>query len=129
MTRRNRVLLISAATALGCAALILYTKISKDIIFNGLRYCSLQQLDVVLGPAALLTSASFSGFLASLIVIRKSLIPHMVMSLYVMAKMFFASTCPDFSSPLWFDATLNAALLSGIWLGHYMAEKFPLAPI
>ncbi len=129
MTPRNRVLLISVATALGCAALMLYTKISKDIIFNGLRYCALQQFDLVLGPAALLTSAGFSGFMASLVVIRKSLIPHVVMSMYVVAKMFFVSTCPDFSSPLWFDLTLNTALLSGIWLGNYIAKKFPLAPI
>jgi len=129
MNRSNRLLLTVAATVIGCSSLILFTKISKDIILNGLRYCSLQPQDFFLGPFLLFTSAVLAGFMASIVVIRKNKFPHMAMSIYVLGKIVFFVSCDTFSAPFWFDVGLNTALFSGIWFGNHTAQKFPLAPM
>ena len=129
MNRNSLLLLTAAATVIGCSSLDLFTKISQDIILDGLRYCSLGPYDLFLGPMLLFTSAVLAGFMASLVVVRQNRLPHIAMALYVLGKIMFFVSCDTFSAPFWFSLGLNGCLFLGIWLGNYTAHKFPLAPM
>lgn len=129
MKLRTRIFLTALATVIGGLCLQLYTTLSKDVLFNGIQFCTSSNSDLVLGTMALFISAAFSGFIASLIVVRDNFWPHFFISLFIMGKLSMAALCAQWGGPLWFEVGLHFSLLTGLWLGWYGAEKFPLAPV
>ncbi|MEW2922212.1 hypothetical protein AB1A65_12125 [Muricauda sp. ANG21] len=117
------------ATVIGGCCLQLYVTLSKDVLFNGIQFCSSSSSDLVLGTMALFASAIFSGFIASLIVVRDNFWPHLFISLGIIAKFLLVALCGLWSGPFWFEVGLHCSLLAGLWLGWYGAAKFPLAPV
>jgi len=129
MTVRNRNLLTITATVIGGFSLVVFSKISRDIIFDGLNLCSTTAFNMTFGSLALFTSSLLAGFMASIIVIRNNYLPHIFLSVFILAKMSFMAVCEQWVSQIWFEVGLSAALITGLWLGHYAALKFPLAPV
>ncbi|MDT0607756.1 hypothetical protein [Croceitalea rosinachiae] len=129
MTARNRMLLTLAATVIGGFSLAVFSKISKDILFDGLSLCSSTSLDITLGSLLLFTSSLLAGFIASIIVVRDNYLPHIFISTAILAKMSFIAVCGQAVSQVWLDTGLSITLILGLWLGYYAALKFPLAPI
>ncbi|MER3373196.1 MAG: hypothetical protein RIM83_01005 [Allomuricauda sp.] len=129
MKSRSRIFLTVLATVIGGLCLQLYATLSKDVLFNGIEFCTSSNFDLVLGTVAMLISAIFSGFIASLIVVRDNNWPHFLISLFVIGKLSVVALCAQWGGPLWFEAGLHLSLLAGLWLGWYGANKFPLAPI
>jgi hypothetical protein len=128
MNSRTRVFLTVMATIIGGLSLMLYTTISKDILFDNLSFCTSSSQELVLGSMSLFTSAILAGFISTLIVVKDNFLPHFFISLFIVAKMSFAGICDPWHGPLWFETGLNLSLIGGIWLGRYGAVKFPLAP-
>ncbi|WP_350285644.1 hypothetical protein [uncultured Croceitalea sp.] len=129
MLKSTNLFLTLAGIAIGCASLILFTTIAKDIMFDGLYFCSSNASQLFMGSVTIFTAAALAGFMASILVIRKNYVPHIFMSLYVLSRITMYTTCGDLANPIWFDMTLNLLLLTGVWLGNYSAVKFPLAPM
>jgi len=130
MTLRLRLLLSTIATIVGASSLWLYTTLSKDVLFEGVGYCTSTSGQLLLSVLAILGSSVVSGFLAALIVIRKTHWPHIWLSLALLIQMaLVAISCSEISAPTWFEASQNISLLGGVWLGAFAAGKFPLAPM
>lgn len=129
MRARTKLFLTVLATAIGGCCLQLYVTLSKDVLFNGIQFCTSTTMELVLGTMALFVSAVFSGFIASLIVVRDNFWPHLFISLYILGKLSMVALCAQLGGPLWFEAGLHGSLLAGLWLGWYGALKFPLAPV
>lgn len=129
MKLRTRIFLTVLATVIGGLSLQLYTTLSKDVLFNGIQFCTSSNSDLALGTMALFISATFSGFLASLIVVRDNFWPHFFISLFIVGKLSVVALCGQWGGPFWFEAGLHLSLLAGLWLGWYGAVKFPLAPV
>lgn len=130
MTLRLRLFLSSIATIVGASSLWLYTTLSRDVLFEGVGYCSSTFGQLFLSVLSILGSSVISGFLAALIVIRKTHWPHIWLSLALLINMVLVATsCSEMSAPTWFEAGQNVSLLGGVWLGAFVAGKFPLAPM
>ncbi|MFD2098460.1 hypothetical protein [Flagellimonas iocasae] len=129
MQSRTRIFLTVLATAIGGCCLQLYVTLSKDVLFNGIQFCTSSNQDLVLGTVAMFLSATFAGFISSLIVVRDNFWPHFFISLFIIGKLSVAALCAPWGGPLWFEIGLHSSLLAGLWLGWYSAEKFPLAPV
>jgi len=129
MKLRTRVFLTALATVIGGLCLLLYATLSKDVLFNGIQFCTSSNTELVMGTMAMFASAVFSGFIASLIVVRDNFLPHFFISLFIIGKLSVVALCGQWGGPLWFEAGLHFSLLAGLWLGCYCANKFPLAPI
>ncbi|MEZ4811857.1 MAG: hypothetical protein R2819_15985 [Allomuricauda sp.] len=129
MKSRTRILLTVLATVIGGLSLVLYTTLSRDIIFRGLSFCTSSNTDLIFGSLATFTSSTVAGFIAALIVVRDNYWPHFLISLFIIGKMFFAVVCDQWSGPMLFESGLQLSLLAGLWLGRYGANKFPLAPV
>ena len=129
MKSRTRILLTVLATVIGTLSLVLYTTLSQKVIFKGLSFCTSTNSELAIGGMATFGSAVVSGFIASLIVVRDNYWPHLLISLFILAKMSVLALCGHWSGPMWFESGLHLSLLGGVWLGSYGANKFPLAPI
>ncbi len=129
MKLRTRIFLTTLATVIGGLCLQLYVTLSKDVLFDGIEFCTSTNTDLILGTMAMFASAVFSGFIASLIVVRDNFWPHFFISLFIVGKLSVVALCGQWGGPLWFEAGLHLSLLAGLWLGWYGAVKFPLAPI
>lgn len=129
MSSKNKLLLCGGATIFGGFSLFLFTKIARDIIFNGLSLCSSTNMELVLGSLLMFAAAVTAGFITSIIVVRKSYLPHILISLGVLVKMSFIANCSFLSTTFLFDIGLDVSLILGLWLGNYSALKFPLAPV
>ena len=128
MTARNRNLLIATATVIGGFSLVVFSKISRDIIFDGLIVCNSTTLDLSLGGLSFFTSSVLAGFMTSIIVMRANYWPHIFMSSVILAKIFLINSC-GVEAQFILEMALNVILILGLWLGHYAALKFPLAPV
>lgn len=129
MSKRLKTVLITAASVLGVLILTLYTTITNSILFKGFSLCTASKLDVVLIEAALFSSAWISGFIVSIMVVRKSIVPHLFISLYIFAKFLMFENCQDIPNFYTFEIGSNIMLLAGLWAGHYTALKFPMTPM
>lgn len=129
MNARIRVLLTVTSTLVGILSLILYTTISTEILFDKVSYCTSSVGTLWLSAMAVLLSSVVSGFLASLIVIRDNVLPHVFISLFIVGKMSFVAHCGAWSGPFWFETAQHLSLLVGVWIGSYGASRFPLAPM
>jgi hypothetical protein len=129
MSSKNKALLCGLATVFGALTLLLFTTITRDIIFKGLSLCSSSGPELFFGSLTMFTAAVTAGFITSLIVIRKSYLPHILISLAVVAKMSVIANCSFLTSSFLFESSINTSLILGLWLGNYSALKFPLAPV
>ncbi|WP_339334112.1 MULTISPECIES: hypothetical protein [unclassified Croceitalea] len=129
MSSKNRLLLYSGATIFGGFSLVLFTKITRDILFNGLSLCGSTNLELVFGSLLMFTAAVTAGFITSIIVVRKTHFPHLLLSIGILAKMSFMVSCSFLTGSFLFELGVNSSLILGLWLGNYSAIKFPLAPV
>ena len=129
MSSRNKALLYGLATVFGALTLLLFTTITRDILFNGLSLCSSSSLELAFGSLTLFSAAVAAGFITSIIVVRKTFLPHLLISIGVLVKMSFMTSCFHLTGAFLFDLTINALLIFGLWIGNYSALKFPLAPV
>lgn len=129
MSPKNKALLYGGATIFGGFSLLLFTKITKDILFNGLSLCGSTNMELVFGSLLMFTAAVTAGFITSIIVVRKTYLPHILLSLVLLMKMTFIASCSFLTSSFLFEIGINSSLILGLWLGHFSALKFPLAPV
>ncbi|WP_394971686.1 hypothetical protein [uncultured Croceitalea sp.] len=129
MSSKTKALLCGVATIFGTFTLLLFTTITRDILFRGLSLCSSSGLELLFGSLMMFTSAVTAGFITSLIVIRKSYLPHILISLAVVAKMSVMANCSFLTGSFLFESGINASLVLGLWLGNYSALKFPITPV
>ncbi|NKI32481.1 hypothetical protein [Croceivirga thetidis] len=129
MSRRLYTTLISAATVMGVLILVLYTTLTKSVFFKGFSLCTASNTELVLLESSLFASAWVSGFIVSLMVVRKSILPHIFVSLFILAKFMIFENCEGFQGILSFESGSNAMLLAGLWAGHLSAVRFPLMPM
>ncbi|NQZ45818.1 MAG: hypothetical protein HRT65_16055 [Flavobacteriaceae bacterium] len=129
MSSKTRTLLAFMATVVGGFSFILFTTITRDILFDGLNFCSASTMKLMLGGTTMFTAAVTAGFMTSLIVVRQNYLPHMVISAYVLLNISYVASCGAWNLPMAFEIALNLMLILGIWFGDYVAKKFPLAPV
>ncbi len=129
MKPRTRILLSILATLIGGLSLVLYNTLSRDILFEGLSFCSASDIELFMAGLSTFASATIAGFIASLIVVRDNIWPHFLISLFIVAKMAFILFHLQANGPVWFESGLQLSLLGGLWFGRFGAHKFPLAPI
>jgi len=129
MFTKPRMLLAFLATLVGGFAFLLFTKISRDILFDGLPFCSSSTPQLMLGTTTMVSAAITAGFMTSLIVVRKSYVPHLLISGYVIFNLWYLASCGAWGIPLLFETILAFLLIAGIWVGDAIAKKFPLAPV
>ncbi len=129
MSSKNKRLLCALATVFGGFSLLLFTTITKDILFKNLSLCSSTGLELLFGSFTMFTAAVTAGFITSLIVVRKTHLPHILLSLGVLAKMSIMANCSYLTGAFLFELGVNSSLILGLWLGNYSALKFPLAPV
>ncbi len=129
MSNRNRIAITALAIVISTFSFLLFTKISRDILFDGLSFCSSSTGELYLGSAAMMTSAIITGFMAALLVIRDNAIPHLVVSGVILVKLYVVVSCVPWSSPFFYEAGMHLGMVGGIWIGNFGAKKFPLAPV
>lgn len=128
MNKRLYTTLILVSSVLGVLILLLYTTLTKSILFKGFSLCTSTNLELLLLESSLFTSAWVTGFIASIMVMRRSILPHVFVSLFLLGKFLFFENCSSIQSYLVFEYSSNLTLLAGLWIGHYSAVKFPLMP-
>ena len=108
---------IILAVIAGEFLLVLLTTIVQETIFGGISYAGSPLSHLILGGAGTFLAAFVAGLGAYLVAGRKSVVPHIVISLLIISEsvwlVFYRGT-PD---PLWFDIMAALSLLAGIWLG------------
>lgn len=129
MARRTQIFVTLIASLMGILSLWLYTTLVQEVLIDGLSYCSSSKAELILGTLGIFTAGLVGGFMASLIVVRSNLLPHILMSTFVVGKLFFVVLCDAMSGPLWYETGLGLALMMGLWCGCLAAHKFPLAPV
>ena len=129
MSSKTRFAVTAIGMLVGTAVLLLFTKITKDILFDGLNFCSSSSSELLLGSSALIGSAIVTGFLASLLVVRDNIFPHYLISTVIVGKMLVVLSCLPGSAPFFYEVAVHLGMVGGVWLGHYSAMKFPLAPV
>ncbi len=129
MSSKNRIAITGMSIIVGVFSYLLFTKITRDILFDGLNFCAASSSELYFGSALLVTSAIITGFLAALLVVRDNSIPHYVISLVILAKMYFVISCVTWSPPFFYEFGVHMSMIGGIWVGNLGAQKFPLAPM
>ena len=127
MKPKFRIVLTIFATLAGIFSLLLYTTLVQDVFFKDTFFNLANNQELTLMIMGLLTAGLITGFLASLLVMQDNSWPHIAISLLVFAKALFIVQC-NFLNPFWFQVLLNGSLVAGLWIGYYMAVKFPLSP-
>lgn len=129
MARRTKILITFIASMVGILSLWLYTTLVQEVLIDGLSYCASSRSELLLGTLGIFGAGLVGGFMASLIVVRSNFLPHILMSTFVVGKLFFVVLCDAMSGPLWYETGLGIALMMGLWSGCLAAHKFPLAPV
>lgn len=129
MNKKVNKTLIAVASVLGVFILLLYTTLTKTVLFKGFTYCGAATSDFVLLESSLFTSAWVTGFMVSLMVVRRTIVPHLFISLFILAKFILFDNCQGIVGFFAFESASNMLLLIGLWMGHLSAVKFPLMPV
>ncbi len=129
MSSKNRIAITGMSIVIGVFSYLLFTKITRDILFDGLNFCASSTRELYLGSALLVTSAIITGFLAALLVVRDNSIPHYAISMVILAKMYLVISCVTWSPPFFYELGVHMCMIGGVWVGNLGAQKFPLAPM
>lgn len=129
MNKKVNKALITITSVLGVFILLLYTKLTKTVLFKGFTYCGASTTDFVLFESSLFTSAWVTGFIVSFMVVRKTIIPNLIVSLFILAKFILLENCQGIAGFFAFESASNMMLLIGLWMGHISAVKFPMMPV
>ena len=129
MATKTKVWLSLLAVGIGIPTILLFTTLVNDVLFKEVTFCMSTFSDLAIKSLGILSAGVVTGFMTSLFVVRSNYWPHIVLSLFVLIKMFFFTGCAFDGTPFWYDTLLNLVLVSGLWLGNYGANKFPLAPV
>lgn len=128
MSRGNYIGLTTMAIIFSVFSFVLFTKISRDILFEGLNFCSSSIQQLLFGSLTLTASAMITGFMASLLVMRRNHLPHFIISAVIVVHLVTSTSCTFWTAPFFFETGIHASMLAGLWLGNHGARKFPLVP-
>ncbi len=124
MWNYNNMWRIILAVVLGECALILFTTVAQEVLFDGIDYFESPLSDIFLGGIATFIAAVLAGMIASLIVLGKTLLPHMIISFIILVEMSYLIALGILNGPFWFDLLGGLSLIVGIWAGHYATQAF-----
>ncbi|MBT8272433.1 MAG: hypothetical protein KJO77_01415 [Bacteroidia bacterium] len=107
-------MIIIAAVVAGEATLVLLITLIQEIIFDGISSES-PFAELFLGGLGTFLSAVAAGIVAYLIVGKKTVTPHIIISILVFIESTYLIFIRGSSDPLWFDLLAALSLLIGIW--------------
>ncbi|MCB0566362.1 MAG: hypothetical protein KDD01_18485 [Phaeodactylibacter sp.] len=118
---------IVLAVIAGEFLLVLLTTIVQETIFGGITYTHSPISHLLFGGAGTFLAAFIAGLAAYLLAGRKSVIPHIIISLLIIAESIWLIFYRESPDPLWFEATAAFSLLLGVWLGALIFKIDPEA--
>jgi hypothetical protein len=120
----KKILYIILATLIGEIALVLFTTVAQEVLFDGISYNTSSQFDIVFGGLATFIAAILAGVVATLIVKGKSRWPIFIISIVIVIEMTYLMVSGILTDPIWFDTLAGLSLILGIWLGYFAAKKY-----
>jgi hypothetical protein len=121
---KHRVFKIILATIIGEMALVLFTTVAQEVLFDGIRYSTSPNFDIYVGGFATFIAAVLAGLVASYIVNGNSYVPALLISVLITGETTYLITSEATQDPPWADALAGLSLVLGIWLGYYLIGKF-----
>ncbi len=121
--KTKQIIKIVLAIIAGELALILFATIAQEVLFDGIRYNSATNFELLFGGIATFTAAVLSGIVARLISKEYNFIIPLVISLLITAETTYLIAVNFTKDPIWFDIVGSSSLILGVWLG-YSYKKF-----
>lgn len=115
----KKLLFIILAILGGEIALILFTTIAQEVLFDGISYQNSPLFDIVFGGLATFIAAILAGVVARLIIKTPIKVVPLAISIIITTETIYLIYAHVTTGPLWFDLLAGAALIVGIWLGFY----------
>lgn len=128
MNSRTRWGLTIFAMVFGLFIMTLYTTLVEDVFFKNVAFCSATGLQLLAKGTALTSAGLITGFLASLLVLQDNHYPNIFLSVIVPINSFFFVGCAASMEPFWYGFISDLSLIVGLWLGYFLAIRFPLRP-
>ncbi|NND32001.1 MAG: hypothetical protein HKN76_05370 [Saprospiraceae bacterium] len=110
------------AILVGEIALVFFTTIAQEVLYNGISYRTSSTFELIGGGAATFIASVLAGFVASLVLSGKKLIP-LVISILIAAETTALVVLNKTSDPLWFDFLAGGTLILGVWLGYLWGTR------
>lgn len=125
---RKTILRIVFAILLGEITLILLTTFAQEVLFDGISYRISSNFDIYVGGFATFIAAVFAGLIASFINKVKNYIPQIIISFFISVETIFLISSNRTGDPIWADVLAGLSLIIGIWLGHFIVQRYLLKP-
>ncbi len=110
------------AIILGEFALILFTTIAQELVFNGISYYTSPNSTIIFGGFLTFLAASGAGILSRIIGRHYTLTIPSVISFFIMLEMAYLIFSGITNDPVWFDLLAGSGLIIGIWIGYHYPE-------
>lgn len=101
----------------GEIALIIFTTIAQEVLFDGISYNSSTLSEIVFGGLATFIAAILAGVVARLIIRNKINAVPLGISILISLEMTYLILNGKTGDPVWFDCIAGGSLIVGIWLG------------
>ncbi len=124
MSTKSSYKYIILASLLGEISLILLTTIAQEMLFDGIRFATSSNLELIFGGLATFLVAVIAGIIAAAIVKASTLIPHTIISILTFIEMTYLMISGKLDDPIWFDVLSGFSLILGIWLGYFIVKKY-----
>ena len=104
------------------AEILIYSLITlvQEVIFGGISYYGSPWFDIIFGGLGTFLSAFAAGLAAYAITKRQSVIPHIIVSILLLAESIWLIFYRGTDDPLWFDVLASSSLFVGLWLGVWV---------
>lgn len=115
----KNLLFISIGIILGEVALVVFTTLAQEVIFDGIHFYKSDNFTLLVGGFLTWLAAILAGMVAR--IAGKSLcwyIPAGITVLIIVETLYLISNGIS-SGPLWFEFLAAASLITGIWIGYY----------
>lgn len=107
----------------GEIAVVLFTTIAQEVLFDGIDYYTSPNVELIIGGMATFIAAILAGCVASLVVKNKTHWPHAIISVLIVVEMTYLISAGKTSGPLWFDVIAGLSLIIGIWVGYFVMKR------
>ncbi|MCO6478277.1 MAG: hypothetical protein J5I94_16720 [Phaeodactylibacter sp.] len=111
---------IILAVIAGEAILVFLITIVQESIFGGITFTHSPWHHLLLGGAGTFLSAFIAGLAAYLLVDKRSVAPHIIISLLIGAESTWLILYGGSPDPAWFEVMATSSLLAGVWLGAFV---------
>ncbi|GAB5401076.1 MAG: hypothetical protein Aureis2KO_26610 [Aureisphaera sp.] len=106
----------------GEIALILFATLAQEVLFNGIRYTTATNLELLFGGMATFVAAMLAGMVARLISKKYNFAVPLGISLLITAETSYLISVNFTNDPIWFDIMGGFSLILGVWLGYSLKE-------